>query len=583
MKKKRKVIIFAFIVCIVFIIMFLNKETLVKNVAIKAKVGETALINNNIITDNLIIPDKFNTGAKDTSNLTKVTVEGIFNNFQFKLSSTELVANWNYTNEQGKDYVLENYDFTNFGIRTYSSENISKNTTVTFNNCIFAAVKLSEVKSYNIKYIFNNCTFYSIASGSNAEFNNCRFASTLGDCTNAFANVNYNNCLLTEIPGYSTTGAHLDGIQLYGRENVKVEDVHMNNCRIIAPAIEPENSTSHVNACIMLKLDYNDADNVSFENMHINGGGYTIYSQPMAFKMTNISFKNISVGCTYRFGPLYKASLVEQDYGWNGAKHENTEETSNLYLGSVWKQNNSLHLSVTNDTNEEKSLKVVLSDGSTKQYTIPKCPKFKEFTTGMKYDDFPFDKEIVIDGIDSSYVQCYDGDTLIRTQVLSSEGITEKTLQSISMKSNPTKLEYIQNKETLDVTGGKITATYSDNSTQDIDITLNMVSGFDNSTIGSKEITVTYNEKTTTFNVNIVKNQNQNNTTENTTNNITGNTTENKTNNINVSKNSIVSENLATNILPRAGEKHFYIIISIIVVSLIAGICRYKYKKYNFK
>ena len=504
-KKMKRLIICILIICIAVATIFLiKKDNLVESISIKAKTGKSSLINDGIVSDTLVIPDKYNTGIDDISKLTKITTSGVYNDFSLKVSSSDLTANWTYTNEQGKDYVLEYYDFTNFNLRTYSSEIVTQSTTVTFNNCAFGVLKCSEEKAENIKYIFNNCTFYHVASGSNMEFNNCRFEATVGDCTNAFVNVDYNNCLLTEIPAYSTTGAHLDGIQLYGRENIKVEDVHMNNCRIIAPAIEPEGSTSYVNACIMLKLDYNDADNVTFENMHINGGGYTMYSQPMTFTMTNISFKNITIGCSYRYGPLYKASLADHDYGWNGATHENIELATNLYVGSVWKEGNSVHLSVTNDTNEEKTLKVLLSDGTSKQYTIPKCPLYSEFTSATTYDSFPFDKEIVIDEVDTDYIQCYDSDSLIRTQVLSTGTVEEKTLQSIEIKTNPTKLEYIQDTEQLDLTGGKITATYSDNSTQDIDITSDMVSGFNNSTVGNKTITVTYNGKQTTFNINIV-------------------------------------------------------------------------------
>ena len=84
--------------------------------------------------------------------------------------------------------------------------------------------------------------------------------------------------------------------------------------------------------------------------------------------------------------------------------------------------------------------------------------------------------------------------------------IVEKSLSSIKVSTNPTKTTYIQNYEPLDLTGGKITLTYNDSSTELIDLTASEVevSGFSNSTVGEKTITVTYGGKTTTFKVNVV-------------------------------------------------------------------------------
>ena len=76
------------------------------------------------------------------------------------------------------------------------------------------------------------------------------------------------------------------------------------------------------------------------------------------------------------------------------------------------------------------------------------------------------------------------------------------TVSSIAMKTQPTKTTYSTG-ESLDVTGAVITATYSDSSTQDVNVTTAMCSGFDSSTTGSKTVTVTYEGKTTTFTVTV--------------------------------------------------------------------------------
>ena len=79
----------------------------------------------------------------------------------------------------------------------------------------------------------------------------------------------------------------------------------------------------------------------------------------------------------------------------------------------------------------------------------------------------------------------------------------EKELASISV-TPPTKTEYLEGKEQLDVTGGKLTLTYNNETTEVIDLTADMVSGFDNTKVGKQTLTVTYQGKTTTFEVEII-------------------------------------------------------------------------------
>lgn len=72
----------------------------------------------------------------------------------------------------------------------------------------------------------------------------------------------------------------------------------------------------------------------------------------------------------------------------------------------------------------------------------------------------------------------------------------------IKMKTSPTKTEYFVG-EDIDLTEAKITATYEDSTTKDFDITEDMISGFASSTAGTNTVTVTYEGKTTTFDVTI--------------------------------------------------------------------------------
>ena len=85
--------------------------------------------------------------------------------------------------------------------------------------------------------------------------------------------------------------------------------------------------------------------------------------------------------------------------------------------------------------------------------------------------------------------------------------IIEKSVTSISIASRPTKTTYIQNTESLDLSGGSIKVNYNDNSYQSVNMTDSRVSvtGFNNTSIGTKTLNVAFGGKTTTFNVNIIE------------------------------------------------------------------------------
>ncbi len=84
--------------------------------------------------------------------------------------------------------------------------------------------------------------------------------------------------------------------------------------------------------------------------------------------------------------------------------------------------------------------------------------------------------------------------------------VVSKQITGISIEENPTKLNYIQNYENLDLTGGVIKAIYNDESTTLIsmsneDVT---VEGFNNENLGEITLTVKYLEEECTFKVKII-------------------------------------------------------------------------------
>ena len=82
--------------------------------------------------------------------------------------------------------------------------------------------------------------------------------------------------------------------------------------------------------------------------------------------------------------------------------------------------------------------------------------------------------------------------------------VNQKEVDIIKWKEKPAKIEYIQNYEKLDVNSGKIQVIYNDKSEEVIDLTEEMVSGFDNTILGTKELTVKYHGKVLSYDINIV-------------------------------------------------------------------------------
>ena len=67
----------------------------------------------------------------------------------------------------------------------------------------------------------------------------------------------------------------------------------------------------------------------------------------------------------------------------------------------------------------------------------------------------------------------------------------------------PAKLSYFGKKDALDVTGGKIKLYFDNQTTKEINMTADMVSGFHNTVAGKQTLTVTYETFTSTFEVEI--------------------------------------------------------------------------------
>lgn len=76
------------------------------------------------------------------------------------------------------------------------------------------------------------------------------------------------------------------------------------------------------------------------------------------------------------------------------------------------------------------------------------------------------------------------------------------TVTGLFLSSYPAKLEYVEGEE-LDLSGGEITASYSDLTREKLAITDDMISGFDSIQTGEQTVTVSYGGRAVTFTVSV--------------------------------------------------------------------------------
>lgn len=82
--------------------------------------------------------------------------------------------------------------------------------------------------------------------------------------------------------------------------------------------------------------------------------------------------------------------------------------------------------------------------------------------------------------------------------------VLAKELSSIKLTAPPTKLDYSKEFESFDPSGGKVTLYYNNGTSKEIDLTVDMVSGFDNTKVGKQTLTVSYGGFTDTFEIKII-------------------------------------------------------------------------------
>jgi len=356
--------------------------------------------------DITIIPDKYNTGCKGELTTFVMDTENTMwaGDIQIVQSGggAKFVLDFCYRNKDKSGTVyIENYDFSSHPFVAYNENKAETPVKVVFNNCKFSNFSVGRAEG-NLSYELNDCTLIS-CNGSNMVINRCKFGGSYVDGIVPFADVEVNDCFFADMTSVATEkGVHIDGTQIYGHADTLVQDVYYNNCRFELPAVRLADSSAYVNACIMLSLEFNSAQNMAFRNCIVNGGGYTIYAgcKYEGLTMENISFENIRFGDAAMYGIVYPNPNINVEM-------KDMAPTDLLYVGTVWKDESGTHFSVSNDTNRERQL-VIYTDKGIFTHTIPACPAItKNNCTEYEYKDMPFDLDIVVP-TDCAYAVCYD-------------------------------------------------------------------------------------------------------------------------------------------------------------------------------
>lgn len=378
----------------------------------------------NIVSDKSVIPDKYNTGSKGS--LTKYNPDMNLG-LKIKMSSNTPVINFAFEENHIPEITIKNIDFTNYDkVAIYGGgEDVTDiKIKLIFKNCKFNQVTTPANLDTNITVVFENCSIQNFG-GSNATFNKCFFGGSSYDGMNPHRNITVKNSYFAGTNTYDAEKSrHYDGVQMYGSntiDNLLVENIKFSNCRFEVPVInEVRNgipSKSGVNAPIMFQLEYDNGNNVTFENIIANGGGYSIYaSTKNGVSYKNLTFKNVKIGYAHLFGILYPMT----DNNKANTKFINFDHYDSLYVSSVWKDSKGIHVITTNDTLIERKLTCQTNKGSF-EFNMKAHPKLtRENNSTFKFSQMPYDIDNIITDKDIKYVKCYD---TTNTDILSSENL----------------------------------------------------------------------------------------------------------------------------------------------------------------
>jgi len=273
------------------------------------------------------------------------------------------------------------------------------------------------VHNKNITVEFYDCDFLH-AHGSFLKFERCAFHPAASDAMNVFSDVLVKDSYIY-FTGGDSGGGHTDGFQVYGKDYYDVDNIRYTNVRIEIPkrkflVVNESGSTwviPYVNAAVMVQIEYPPyAHNIVVENMYINGGGYSIYWHCIknCLKLSDSVARNITVGYGHMFGIMY-SKKENVDPATN--VFEDIDHVTSLFVGSAWKDEAGVHMSVSNELLSNRTMLCVIDGKTNTTHSIPAHPRLSQHMNMEDIpviEDFPLDLDIVVGPRKAREVKCYD-------------------------------------------------------------------------------------------------------------------------------------------------------------------------------
>lgn len=409
--------------------------------------------------DFLNIPDKRNCGADESTDFSVPTGDaeiapGV--TVSFRADRNQFILSSYKVQHLPEQTTVRNFDFSSHDFITLGMERYKGEKKIIFENCKFKGFRNEAVSpdaSGKVYFVFNKCTFSGNVSDSYITLNNCKIGGFTSDAMNPLREFYANNLYVYDLAHEAVSSEiHLDGIQIYGDQrsrknvsndgkwisNVETGRIHYKNVRFEIPSVNfGSENKAYVNACVMFQLEFSGVDDVSFENLYVNGGGkwFPIYmdygknnersKDGISWSHKNLKMKNAMV--SNNFGEIFYPKLLSD------AKIADVKHHDFLFVTSVWKdENDAAHILVTNDTNSDKTL-TVKTDKGISSLKIPHCPSNwalggeidsktnpdeqledsngKPYTE-YKFSDFPFDIEFQIPGSPNFILCCQDNEQI---------------------------------------------------------------------------------------------------------------------------------------------------------------------------
>lgn len=386
-------------------------------------------------------------------------VNRVFENIDFDNVYVQLTANKLNSTNLGSNEIT----FNNCYFKAWKGIN-AKGQEATANYCV--------QNQSDITVNLNYCTFYAPRSSANYVddvsryvIDHCWTTLSQGDGFKMGTNVILKNSYVDNGGADPTAQAHADGVQFTSGTKFHIENFR-SDCVSIGHIVSGPNQT-HVladgeiiepedirlgNAGVY--IDYESGPNLVLQegivkDIYSNGGSYTVcmyqspsyvatedttvdpektyynksgvaytnltefadgvtYYELVVHQLENVTVSNVNYGCSYLYGGFRDQS------NRNFINENNAKAMTKAFVSSVWRENGKIKFLATNYTNEERTLNVITSVG-TSSFTIPKCPTGSEYfqvgsplhSVYTSYEDFPFDIEYEVP--EGSWIVIFDG------------------------------------------------------------------------------------------------------------------------------------------------------------------------------